>query len=287
VFCSEASTLDNVHAIGLEPIRNFRRTLSATVYNLSVLNERITEVEDGFYAALSDVMHGYFATSYERLEISQMDFNKNIQDNCDWYTDRDAREPLDIAMDHNAKINNIMTGQTIGNEYRFIHSHYTKSKYQNMIREWNDFFANHPTKIVNYYFDHTMTAGREDNDLSISEEIVQMLTNLGWQVNPHYIGLQPSHKNRFVFWEKWLHGADDLPTFKYNRSTCLYWYERAKQTGTILTKLGTGKDKRDEKKPNFPQELAPHITDAGDTLAIGAVLMKHGKHGEFTDIVIQ
>lgn len=286
VFCSEASTLDNVHALGVETIKKLKRTLSPTVYRISVLNERITEVEDGFYASLSDRKHGYLAFNPESISLADINFKKNVEPACTWYTDRDPLEPLDIAMDHNAKINNIMTGQAIGKEYRFIHSHYTKSKYQNMIHEWCAFFKDHPTKIVNYYYDHTMVAGRDGHDLTISEEITELLTSLGWSVNRRYIGQQPSHKLRFLFWEKWLAGDADLPLFRFNRTTCEYWYERAKQTGTLITSKGTGKDKRDEKKPNFPQELAPHITDAGDTLAIGAVLARSSKHGEFTELSI-
>ncbi len=276
VFVSEASTLDNIEVLGYEQIRQLQDSLTDTVYRISVLNQRMTEVENGFYPLLSSARHGYDAVNFSFVERLEHNFTGDIKANCLWYTDRKATQSLDIAMDHNAAINNIATGQMIDREYKLIHTDYTHSTYKTLMINWDKFFADHPTKVVNYYYDHTMVAGRPDNKLSIQEEITGILRSLGWIVNPIYIGQQPSHKSRFILWEILCQKGNKYADLTFNRSTCQYWYERAKMTRTKITQQGVAKDKSDEKKPNFPQEEAPHITDAVDTLVVGAILQRQG-----------
>lgn len=271
VYVSEASTLDNVHALGADIIKDLKRSLSDIVYRLSVLNERVKEVEDGFYKDLEE-SHGSYATNHKWIDRQEIDI-KNAKADCRWYNDSMTKEPLDIGMDFNGKITNVLTGQDSGKGYRFLHSGFHRGKLQDLFRKvWHPFWEHHECKVVNFYYDHTTIGVKADSDNNYADEVINILKQLGWHVNAVFIGQQPTHRSRYLLWERILSGSDnDLPTFTFNRSTCEYWYDVCKQTGTIINRDGFGKDKRDEKKKNFDQTKAPHITDAGDTLLLGAV----------------
>ncbi len=277
----EASTLDNIDALGTAPIKNFVRQLSDIVYRISILNETIKEVEGGFYKDLDHITHGYEAVNHDWLDAHDIN-HRDPQPDCRWYTDYYPSAPLDIAMDTNARINNIVTGQGTSSVYRLQGSMYYEGRFQLLLDQWNDFYKYHPTKEVNYFHDHTDIKGRPDADIDISEEVVHILEDKGWTVHKNYIGPQPSHKARHTMWERLFSGTyPDYPKFRYNTSTAEYWAERARMTGTIIGKTGFEKDKRDEKKAGFPQNKAPHITDAGDTLLIGAVQLRVHEGGDF------
>jgi len=284
VYVSEASTLDNIHALGADVIKDLKRELSDIVFRISVLNERIREVEDGYYKDLDDRKHGYLAIQYDYIDRQDINF-KTVKANSKWYNDINSNEPLDIALDYNAKINNIVTGQSSVKRYNFIHAAYSRGKIQDLFtEEWHPFFKAHPCKHVNFFYDHTAIPEKADSAFSYADTVVQCLERLGWTVNRVYIGQQPSHRSRFLLWEKLLNNMDsDYPSFSFNRSTCEYWYDRCKDTGTRISREGFEKDKTNEKKPNFDQAKAPHITDAGDTLLIGAVHRRHKLASDFTE----
>jgi hypothetical protein len=286
VACIEASTLDNIHALGVEPIKNFKRQLTDIAYRISILNETVKEVEQGFYPDLEDTVHGYDAVNHSWLDTHEIN-HRDPDPDCRWYTDYNPNAPLDIALDTNAKINNIVTGQGNRSEYRIQSSKYYEGPFKKLLEQWDRFYKHHPEKVVNYYHDHTDIKGRADSDMTYADEIPQILRSLGWQVNPAYIGMQPTYRSRYLMWQKMLTSTDDkFPAFKYNRSTSDYWAERARMTGTRIGPTGFEKDKRDEKKPNFDQREAPHITDAADTLIIGAVLLRLTGSSEFTDLTV-
>ncbi len=287
VYVSEANTLDNMHAIGTNIIKDLKRTLEDLVYRISVLNERVKEVESGFYKDLNYKKHGAVSINSDYLDNQDFDFKK-IKADSRWYRDIQRSEPIDIGMDHNAGINTIVSGQGSLSTYRFIHSAYTKGKVQSLLNdEWHAFFQYHDCKVINYYYDHTSIPGKADSDLSIADEVTIKLQSLGWVVNRIYIGQQPSHKSRYILWEKILNELDhQYPSFKFNTTTCEYWFDVCKQTRAKIGRDGFEKDKSDEKRRGFDQSKSPHITDAGDTLLVGAVHYKYKAQTEFLDTAV-
>jgi len=281
----EASTLDNIHALGVAQIKTFVRTLSKIVYDTSILNKTLTAVEEGFYPNLDEDHHGYFAVNDSYIDNHDIDHRNPVAD-CRWYNDL-SNHPLEIAMDTNAKINNIVTGQGTKAIFKLQSSFYYEGPFNSLLKNWHDFYKYHPVKTVIYYHDHTDVKSRADSAINYSEEITAILRSFGWSVHPVYIGQQPSYKSRHMMWAKMLTESDKrYPKFRYNKSQAEYWAERAQATGTIIGKTGFEKDKRDEKKKGFNQVKAPHITDAADTLLMGAVQFKILGTTEFTDTII-
>lgn len=288
VYILEASTLDNVHALGIDTIADFYRNLSETDYTLSVLNEMTNAAEIGFYPALDEDHHGY--TSYDYDYVSEQEIG--AQRDCRWDSDILPNEPLDIAFDHNAAINSLVTGQEQGNIYRFLNSQYVlhPQRLKHLLDNWCTYYQHHKEKTVYYYFDHTSIPDDASRDLPYSDEIIQYLRNRKWNVKECYIGQQPRHKARYEFWGDILNESDDrLPKFRYNKSNALSWKEAAEGVG-IRYGHGRGKDegftkdKGPEKDKDYPQEKAPHLTDAGDTLLWGKLRDRVGEKYGFVDI---
>lgn len=276
VFISEADTIDNIHALGIGTIKKMKQTLSDLHYRVSVLNERITQVEHGFYALLDEDLHGYFAPSSDYVvEQFEHDFRTTPTRDSRWDSDCDPTEPLDIAFDHNARITSLVVHQDYGPATRMIkalfvlHPGYTKE----MCKAFCDYYRYHECKVVTYHYDHTSIG----LDKPYADEITDYLTDEGWTVNRNYIGQQPLHEDRYDFWQRIFKREPGMPYFEFNRINAEPWRISAENTGIRITshakKQSFSKDKRTEVDPKFPQEQAPHISDAGDTLMWG----KYGK----------
>ncbi len=292
VFVSEASTLDNVHALGIEPILNMKRNLSDYVFRLSVLNQRVAQVENGFYGMYDEERITYEAQDYAHIDQLQIEDYSKVHPDCRWYRDRDPRKPLHLGFDHNAPINWVITGQVWPDKKiaKQISALYVERplKLRHLVRHWHEYYKYHqrtcPT--VYYWYDHTSIGDNASKDLNFSQEIIKLLRELGWQVIPRYIGKTPFHRLKYDFWsDLFEQKREDGWKLLINRTTneaALYALE---QTEVKVGRDGFEKDKTKEKDKNFPQVEAPHATEAMDTLWMGILEYSTHHQGEFTPIM--
>ena len=95
-----ASSLDNIHALGPNKLKQWKNNSTTYDWRVAVLNEIQQQVTNGFYPCLEEGVHGYF-TPRPRDYIN-IDY-KSKRD-CRWDGDIDPTQPLIIGMDYNAKI---------------------------------------------------------------------------------------------------------------------------------------------------------------------------------------
>ncbi|REE01120.1 hypothetical protein [Marinoscillum furvescens] len=292
VFVSEASTLDNVDALGIDAILNFKRNLSEYVFRLSVLNERIAQVENGFYSMFDPDTHCYTATNYSYLDKLQLDdYSQAATADCRWYSDYDASRPLHISCDHNAAINWIVTGQIhkARKEARQLNAMYVERplKIRHLIKKWYDYHKYHLKKnpTVVFWYDHTSVGDNASKDLNFAEEIKSILRKLDCKVISKYIGRTPFHSTKYEFWGSLLEGKrEDGWKFMVNESTHQEAIVAIQGTEVKISgKNGFEKDKSKERDKNFPQVEAPHVTEAMDTLWWGLLESDIRHQSEFTD----
>jgi hypothetical protein len=295
VYFSMASTLDNIHALGLSPIKQFKRTLSDLAFQISVLNKQILAIENGFYGLLNEDEHGYEMANYAYIDnLYGSGYKRDLKKDCRWDGDIQPYEPLDIACDYNNSINCVCVGQenhTKGWEYRLLNSMYVLNPLllKDCIQKFHDYYQHHKSRYINYYYDHTAIAGNASSDLSYSDEWIQGLTSLGWHVTPYYIGQAPSHHSRYLLWSNLLQGQDSrLPRFGYNITNAGSWSTAAKQAGVLKKGEFFEKDKSSEKQGSgIPPYEATHQTDAADTLIYAKLRARIGKAaGEFFDTMV-
>ena len=68
LYYHEASTLDNIHALGMDYIKQQLRDTSPFQFDTQILNLRPLRLEDGFYPDFDEEMHGYFAENEDYFE---------------------------------------------------------------------------------------------------------------------------------------------------------------------------------------------------------------------------
>lgn len=289
VFVSLASTLDNIHALGLTAIKNFKLTLSDIEFQLSVLNKRILAVENGFYGLLSEDEHGYDSVNYDFVDTLEMEPGKTLVKDCRWDADLDRNAPLDISCDYNNAINSVVVGQERGRQYRFINTLFVKRPLllKDCVAKFCEYYKHMNTRHVNYYYDHTAVARSASTDLSFADEWCQELEKAGWTVTKVYIGQAPGHSSRYMLWEYAFSGDNRVSTFRFNKTNSKDWQVSCQQAKVIRSGGVFKKDKSSEKDTKLPQEQATHISEAGDILWYGTQRHKiDASSHSFTDTAV-
>ena len=90
---------------------------------------------------------------------------------------------------------------------------------------------------------------------------------------PLYMGRPKRHNIKYIYINDALRGQGAYLRPTFNRVRCATLLAAMQRAGTDYGSGGFAKDKREEKKPETaesPAELRTHITDAWDTLFLGA-----------------
>lgn len=271
VYYSTASAADNKDVLGPEYLSDMRRILSDVKYRTSILNEQLMKVEEGFYGNLDPDVHGTDWFNYHYLDTFTDDIHNPKLQELDSRQDEGyiASRPLDIAFDYGDKINCAVVGQEVKDEYRFLKSFYVlhPELVDAVVTQFCKYYQHYPTKVVNYYYDHTAMPGSGVTDFNYYQRVIEAFKRNGWHVNDIYTGQAPPHEVKFEFINLMLREAEeDLPKLRYSRTHCAQWELSALNAGLKQTPRGFRKDKSPERDKNVKPEEATHLSDAGDTL---------------------
>jgi hypothetical protein len=292
VHVSFASTIDNIHALGLDPIKRFRRMLSELDFQVSVLSKRLEQVENGFYVNFSDERNTYYPDeekgAWDYVDGLEIDYTKD-RPKKDWRWDGDLAtgQPLDISLDYNRAISCMAIGQeTLSNDYvrNFMYVEAPKML-KDLILEFCSYYQGFPTKVVNYYYDHTALLGKNaSSDIRHADEVKYILAENGWEVIDCYIGQAPSHRSRYYLINKLLRGDDArLPKLLFNSGNTEDLVRSMNNAGTRRGQDGIQKDKRSEDDPNIKPIDATHPTEALDQMLYGKHFRKLGNDSTFVE----
>jgi hypothetical protein len=275
---SEASTLDNVHVLGLNTIKQMRRDLPNETFQSSVMNKRVVQVANGFYASLNEDYHGYHAHNYRHIDNLVLDYKDQPDKNSLWDEDVNPREPLDIGLDYNNIFNSLTVGQPHGREYRLVNSLFVDSPLllDDVVQKFCDYYRHHQAKHVRFFFDHTAVAVSANKSTSYADDVCNILYANGWTVERCYLGQAWKHYARFLLWGKLLRELDSsLFRFRFNLTNARQWMISAQGAKTKRSGEEWKKDKDSEKviagKPVMPPRDATHLSEAADMLIVGAV----------------
>ncbi len=274
VYFSTATTLDNVHALGMDPIKNFRNILNELDFMISVLNMEIVKIEKGFYPILDEDTHGYFADDVSYIDSLNLQYDvrnaKKTERTCLWDADRIDSEPLDISADYNAAINSVVVGQQHGKEYRMLNSMFVLSPkfLKDLAEDFCKYYAAHGCREINLVCDNTGIAQDAAGNVSFADEWLQVLTHHGWNVNKCYIGQAPKHHTRYWTWHTLLTEEDTtVPiSFRYNRNNCSALYTSMSQAPLKQVGDEYKKDKASERAKDVKPQDATHMSEAADIL---------------------
>lgn len=278
VHYSEASTLDNIHVLGLDAIKRFRRDLPNSTFDSSVLNKRVVQVENGFYGSLSEDVHGYHDFDYSHIDQLDMSYVTSMEKDSRWDGDVDPRRPLDIGLDYNNIFNCLCVGQLHRKQYRLVNSLFVDNPLllDDVVRKFCKYYAPHKAKHVVFYFDHTAIARSSQSNESNADLVSRILMEHGWTVERVYLGQAWSHYTRFKVWSQMLRQSDQrLPIFGFNLTNARQWMVSAQGAQTKRVGNEWKKDKSGEQivngRPVMPPREATHLSEAADMLITGAV----------------
>lgn len=275
----EFDAIDNLELLGEAYIKKMKRDLPPLIFQISILNKKLTRLVNGFYANLDSNIHYYeaFDNTYldnQRTYHGSIDLKKIKSNQYEQDADVQRNNPLTIALDYNANINWIVTGQVYESELRTLKSMFVKNdrKLRELIADWVEYYKHHPTKTVIYYYDETALQGSYASDSETFADIVKYeLRKHHWSVEDQFIGKPMKHNLKHQYINDALTGRKYLfPTF--NRSNNEYLLPAMENTGVKIGRNGFEKDKSAEKLDETeedPLELRTDGTDAWDTMFIG------------------
>lgn len=291
VLYLEASTIENIHNVGIDYIYAQKQLLSDLDFAVSIINQTVYDTKNGFYWALTTDLHGYEAPKYNNIDalIEEFGVDNLPKRTSAWDMDCNPHQPLDIALDYNNVINSLVVGQLHGKKYDQIKSMFAlksdSEHLENLVENFCDYYQGQINRTVNYFFDQTAinadAQGRESNH----EVVIRILKKRAFNVNEIYLGRNSSYLYRYLLWEKLLTGKNEKGfTFGFSAINNEDWYIAMKQAPTKQGKTGFEKDKKSERDPNILPQFATHLTEASDTLVTGALMGHFAKELEFDDI---
>ena len=272
IFYNEADVFDNIKNVGWSYLLEMRKTMTDLMFQVEILNKDFEAVENGFYNII-DEEHLYDAPNNSFLESLDYDMKKIKTMTVDCRKDADLRSdlPIDIGLDYGSHINWLVSGQTYDNIDYTQNAFFVKrpKMTQDVVHAFCDYYHYHPTKEVNYPYDHTAKPTDGKSTTIYWDEVCKTFHERGWIVNPIFIGRAPAHHDKYLLSAITLKGGD--PRFckqKFNRENCKHLLLSMKQAPLKQGKDGFEKDKSSEGKllKVGLREEATDGSDAWDTL---------------------
>ena len=248
-FCFwRASSLDNIDILGDSYIARMARDLPPVVFAISILNKKVSKSNDGFYACLNiEDIHGYIpddcpaidgamtnrtATAVKSGSLMEEEYETpnfgELQSLKDCTLDGDVVDslPLYIAMDYNANINWIVTGQLYRRDNQeclnVLSSMYVKyeRKLRELVGDWHRYYKpkmKHSSEVVFFYdatakFRDYAVEGAED----FKDVVINELTRYGWNVRAIDMGSPVHHEFKYKDINESLAGAS-YPAIRINQ----------------------------------------------------------------------
>lgn len=255
--CTEACTMDNVAVLGLDYIRMLKETLPPQVYLAEVLNQFIRSAPDGYYHHFKQSRHCvsevYSYGEGERGITVERDDR-----------DRDPHSLIDFSCDFGGRINCGIAIQSRGRSINILRDFYVlddEGKLRELVDKFCDAYESHQYKYVRLWGEPKGKAKQVDG-APYFEAMRAFFQERGWGCEVCADIKYEDHLSRHNLIAEILSEKNpDLPIIRINEVHC-----QALILVLETTKIRDDftKDKSNEKKPDFPQEQAPHLSDAFD-----------------------
>lgn len=269
LYFSEASAIDNIHALGLNYFLDNYRNSTPLEFLVALLNHDMIKVEGGFYPYVDEGLHGVVSTRedyWNNLELH------TSQRNCNSDGDIDYSRPLELSLDFGG--NNNFATVTQCNLDRLVFrtlNCFHGTKYEDVLASFIDYYepfrARH--KVVELWADPQGNKAVANSKLTYVEDCIRILRAAGWVViNKAEDFVYLPHNDKFNIMKKVLYmGADRderYPIWKFNHDNAYDVFlsmsgAKSKQVGNETRKV-----KSDEKNKSKNQLYTTHFSDCND-----------------------
>jgi hypothetical protein len=255
----ESTAFDNLEFLPGNFIESQREDLTPHQFDVEIMNIPHNKIEGGFYSAFNASIHTYdkiykyvWNTTENKTDIARLDY--------------DPTKAIDISFDFNSRFTSMVVAQDFGEEYRVIDCFFVKTSTTTLIHElmgqFHAKYGQHSKKKVTVYGDASGKVVPVDKSKSIYQQIEA--TFKGWTYNLKVRGFNVRYKFRYkVINTLLLEQKPELPKLRISQDNCKPLIISI-ESAPIDSKYE--KDKTSEKRKNFPQEFATHLSDALDYL---------------------
>lgn len=265
----EASSLDNIHILGVDYIRQQKRNLPDFVFRTEILNERPKLIDQAFYPQLCD---RHFYNDYDYSYYDSLNFEVKSEDiNSKGDNDRDPDKPLEISIDWGGTINTMIVCQEDERVSRFniLKEFYVLQPefINHLIDKFCRYYSSHRDKTIFFYYDRNGNTKVANSDKTYAELAIGLFEDKGWNIVPMIFEENPHHQEKYIFFNILLQEKDkQLPIVRINEGNCpnlktsIYNAPVKQKNGEIV------KDKSSERKSTIPKEQATHFSDCFDII---------------------
>lgn len=274
VFYGEYDIFDNLEVVGKDFIWQMYRDSPTLVWRTAFMNERLFRVPNGFYSALQD-WHFYVPGDTTHMGVMGNDWGRLRTAGCLADGDLDFDSPLLIGFDSNSAISTACVGQVAEGKLRILKSFFVKTpqKLEQLVEKVCEYYQAKLCKEIILFYDHTFVWTTGNNSESYRDTIVRVLEKHRWDVTDVYIGQAARHEWKHDQIDRALKGNEDLLYPVFNLYNNEFLKMAMEQAAVKVGKTGFEKDKTPEAtedSPDNPDEYKTHVTDAFDTVFVGA-----------------
>lgn len=244
-----------------------REAPSQLLYEAEILNKRPKEITDGFYANINPNTHYYTDHNNTYLETVGVGFNRQEHWNSNQDDDVRTNEPLILSLDFGV-FNCCVVSQAQDHVYRVLNSFWVKNPKllsDLIIEQFIPYYRPHQEKTLYLYGGHDGNNRLPNSSRTLFEQVRDLLTQHGWTVHLMTRGAAATHFDKYLLMNAMFKETEhNLPVIRINESNnpdLIIALERAE---AIESNDGVSKNKKDERNKDYPQQHAPHLTDAFD-----------------------
>jgi hypothetical protein len=240
---------------------------SQLLYEAEILNIRPKAIVDGFYGNLNPSIHYYTDYNNSYLETIGV-VAKSEHFNCNQDNDIRRHQPLILSLDFGV-FNSCVVSQLQDDEYRVLKSFWVKSPKlldDLFIEQFIPYYQPHQEKMVYLYGGHDGNNRQPNSTGTLFDQVTELLSRHGWTVYLMTRGAAATHFDKYLLINAMLKQHHTrLPNIRineHNNPDLIVALERTEAKEGLTGAVE--KDKKDERNKLFPQQHAPHLTDAFD-----------------------
>lgn len=269
LFFSEASAIDNIHALGIDYFLDNYKNSTAMEFLVALLNHDNVKVEDGFYPYIDEQLHGEINT--DESYWNNLEEHKSSR-NCKSDSDVNYNMPLELSLDFggNNNFGTVTQCNTYTNVFRALKT-LNGSKYEDVLQDFIEYYEPFRQKyrVVELWADPQGNKQVANSKLTYVEDCVRILQKAGWTViNKAEEFTYIPHNDKYNIMKKVLYMGRDrderYPVFKFNYDNAYDLFLSMSQAESKQVGNETKKVKKDEKNKSKNQLHTTHLSDCVD-----------------------
>lgn len=262
----EASTIENVWALGTQFIDKQKKALTDSHFRRAILNHRLKSSDRLFFPSFDRHKNCYNDFNYSYLDSLGLVLPDGMELNQKQDADILPFEKFIGSIDTGGTFNGLVICQIHPEKVRLPNIFYVEppGTPKDLAKKFAKYYEHHLKREFHFIYDQTQN---QDGFMHIKayKEFADSLRSCGWEVYEDYRPVVPSYENRYIFFNKLFAGEYKgiIPDVELNKTHCENLIIGL-ETAEIYpgTKDPYKLDKRPEKDKKMDQTKTTHFPEA-------------------------